>query len=68
MFKKITLVGASIAMRFGVANASVESKTLPASDKAKTFVKDTIVIGMLASPYVAGWSDDQQLLDYFKGA
>ena len=53
MFKKITLVAASIAMSVGVAQASVESKTWPASDKAKTFVQDTIVIGMLASPYGA---------------
>ena len=68
MFKKITLVAASIAMSCGVAQASIESKTWPASDKAKTFVQDTIVIGMLASPYGAGWKDDQQLLDYFQGA
>ncbi len=68
MFKKITLVAASIAMSVGVAQASVESKTWPASDKAKTFVQDTIVIGMLASPYGAGWQDEQQLLDYFQDA
>ena len=30
--------------------ASVESKTWEASEEAKQFVKDTIVIGMLASP------------------
>ena len=45
--------------------ASVESKTWPASDEARQFVKDTIVIGMLASPYGTGWTDYKQLQDYF---
>lgn len=47
-------------------NASVESKTWPSSDKAKQFVKDTIVLGMLASPYGTGWTDYKQLQDYFQ--
>ena len=34
--------------------ASVESKTWEASEEAKQFVTDTIVIGMLASPYGTG--------------
>ena len=41
----------------GTALASVESKTWPASEEAKQFVRDTIVIGMLASPYGTGWTD-----------
>ncbi len=35
-------------------HASLAAKKWPASDKAKQFVKDTIVIGMLASPYGDG--------------
>ena len=45
--------------------ASVESKTWSASDEARQFVKDTIVIGMLASPYGTGWTEYKQLHDYF---
>ncbi|MGI9523735.1 MAG: dipeptidase [Hyphomicrobiaceae bacterium] len=55
---------ASLALS-NTAFASVESKTWPASDKAKQFVKDTIVIGMLASPYGTGWTKYKQLHDYF---
>lgn len=50
----------------GVSHASLESKTWPASDKARQFVKDTVVIGFLASPYGAGWTKNKQLLDYFE--
>lgn len=66
MIKKMSLAAITIAVSMGSVYASVESKTWPASDKAKAFVQDTIVIGMLASPYGAGWTDDQQLLDYFQ--
>ncbi|WP_104028204.1 dipeptidase [Vibrio jasicida] len=66
MIKKMSLAAITIAVSMGSTYASVESKTWPASDKAKAFVQDTIVIGMLASPYGAGWTDDQQLLDYFQ--
>ncbi|MGO1117477.1 membrane dipeptidase [Rhodovibrionaceae bacterium A322] len=52
----------------GPAMASDNSKTWPASDKAKRFVKDTIVLGMLASPYGVGWTDNKQLLEYFARA
>ena len=45
--------------------ASVESKTWEASEEAKQFVTDTIVIGMLASPYGTGWTEYSQLHDYF---
>jgi membrane dipeptidase len=54
-----------LLMSFSSSYASVESKTWPASEKAKQFVKDTIVIGMLASPYGTGWTDYKQLQDYF---
>jgi membrane dipeptidase len=49
----------------GPASASVESKTWEASEEAKQFVRDTIVIGMLASPHGTGWTDYSQLHDYF---
>ena len=48
-----------------VALASVESKTWPASEEARQFINDTIVIGMLASPYGTGWTEYKQLHDYF---
>ena len=48
--------------------ASEESKTWPASDEAKQFVHDTIVLGMLASPYGTGWTDYAQLHTYFERA
>ena len=50
------------------ALASEESKTWDASDKARQFVTDTIVIGMLASPYGTGWTKYKQLHDYFDRA
>ncbi len=49
-------------------HASLAAKHWPASDKATQFVKDTIVIGMLASPYGTGWTKNEQLLTYFKEA
>lgn len=50
------------------AFASEESKTWDASDEAKQFVVDTIVIGMLASPYGTGWTEYEQLHTYFQRA
>lgn len=52
----------------GQAQASEESKTWEASDEAKQFVQDTIVIGMLASPYGTGWTAYEQLHTYFQRA
>ena len=52
----------------GSGQASLDAKKWPASDKARQFVKDTIVIGMLASPYGTGWTKNEQLLTYFKEA
>ncbi|WP_299351563.1 membrane dipeptidase [uncultured Shimia sp.] len=63
--KKTLLAFALTAALAGIAFASDNSKTWPASDEAKQFVKDTIVIGMLASPYGTGWTENKQLLDYF---
>ena len=51
-----------------LAHASLESKTWPASDKAEQFVKDTIVIGFFASPWLAGWTEDAHLHDYLDRA
>jgi len=48
--------------------ASLSAKTWPASEAAKAFVAETVVIGMLASPYGTGWSENQQLLTYFEEA
>ena len=50
------------------AHGSLAAKHWPASDKARQFVKDTIVIGMLASPYGTGWTKNEQLLTYFQEA
>jgi membrane dipeptidase len=66
--KRSLLVLAAILVSFDTIHASEESKTWPASDKAAQFVKDTIVIGMLASPYGAGWTENKQLHDYFRRA
>ncbi|WP_254438845.1 membrane dipeptidase [Ruegeria arenilitoris] len=49
-------------------HASQESKTWGASDEARQFVQDTIVLGMLASPYGTGWTEDEQLHTYFQRA
>ena len=40
-----------------MAFASEESKDWEASAEARQFVMDTIVIGMLASPYGTGWTE-----------
>ena len=63
--KKMISALAMVAAMSGASFASEESKTWPASDEAKQFVQDTIVIGMLASPYGTGWTDYSQLHEYF---
>lgn len=63
--KKVLLTTALVAGLAGTAFASEESKTWDASDEAKQFVQDTIVIGMLASPYGTGWTEYSQLHEYF---
>lgn len=54
--------------RASISYASIESKTWPASDKAKKFVKDTVVIGFFASPWGTGWTKDEHLHDYLDRA
>ncbi len=63
--KKIFVAIAAFCLSISSAHASVESKTWEASEEARQFVKDTIVIGMLASPYGTGWTEYSQLHDYF---
>ncbi len=63
MKKQLTTL-LTITLLAGIAQASVESKTWPASDKAKQFVKDTVVIGFFASPWGTGWTEDKHLHDY----
>jgi len=61
------IIGIIVTIMFASSSqASLEGKVWPASDKAKQFVKDSIVIGYLASPYGAGWTSNKQLLDYFE--
>ena len=48
--------------------AGEESKIWTSSDKAKAFVKNTIVIDMFASPHGTGWTEDTQFHDYMKRA
>ncbi|MFK7733796.1 MAG: dipeptidase [Pseudomonadales bacterium] len=43
---------------------SIESKTWDASDRAKQFVKDNIVLDFVASPWQMGWLEEPQLHDY----
>lgn len=52
----------------GTSLASEESKSWDASPEAKQFVQDTVVIGMLASPYGTGWTKYEQLHTYFERA
>ena len=70
LLRKLTpiLLSAMLAVASTSAIASLAAKHWPASDKAKQFVKDTIVIGMLASPYGTGWTENEQLLTYFQEA
>ena len=48
----------ALAVSSSPAFASLAAKHWPASDEAKQFVKDTVVIGMLACPYVTGWTEN----------
>lgn len=66
--KRMIALGAVLLGLATAGQASEESKTWEASDKAKQFVQDTIVLGMLASPYGTGWTEYSQLHDYFQRA
>lgn len=61
--KKLNLLFLSLVLSI-YGFASEESKTWDASDKAKKFVEESIVIGFFASPYGAGWTEDHHLHDY----
>ncbi len=66
---KTQLAASALAIVFGGAlHASEESKTWDASDEARQSVKDTIVLGILASPYRTGWTGYDQLHTYFERA
>jgi len=62
MLTTIALVAVALT-----AQGSIESKTWPASDEAKQFVKDTIVIGFFATPYGIGWTEDAHLPQHVAG-
>jgi membrane dipeptidase len=66
------LLSASLSMSLALTSsavlASLAAKHWPASDEAEQFVKDTVVIGMLASPYGTGWTENEELLTYFQEA
>ena len=64
--KKLIYTTVTLLFLTGISHASMKSKTWPASEKAKKFVKDTIVIGMMASPYGTGWTKNEQLLEYYR--
>ena len=57
--KKIFTAVIFMAIMTVPCQASLVAKKWPASDKARQFVKDTIVIGFLASPYGAGWTENK---------
>ena len=68
--KKTTILtlGALAVFAAPLSFAGEESKTWPASEEAQKFVADSIVIGFLASPWGAGWTNDKHLHDYFQRA
>lgn len=73
MRKTILKLGLGIIMVSGLLGLlssvdSYESKTWPASKKAKKFVKESIVIDFFASPYGVGWNKSQHLHDYIDRA
>ncbi|WP_217355768.1 hypothetical protein [Ruegeria arenilitoris] len=59
--KPLMTAAATVLTIAAPLHASEESKTWDASDQARQFVQDTIVLGMLASPYGTGWTEDEQL-------
>lgn len=67
MMRSIIVVTLALCLLTPTTQASEEGKTWPASNKAKTFVKDTIVIGLLASPWGTGWTKDEHFHDDMNG-
>lgn len=66
LMRRILSLALAITALGSTARAGEESKTWPASDKAKQFVQDTIVIGFFASPWGTGWTKDEHLHNYLK--
>ncbi|MCP4256784.1 MAG: dipeptidase, partial [Planctomycetes bacterium] len=66
MKRLVSTIIVAVMLIAGGAQASVESKTWKASKKAKQFVKDTVVIGFVASPYGTGWTKSEHLNDYMQ--
>lgn len=60
---KLSLISA-FAIVLMALTPSYESKTWPASQEAKDFVKENIVIDFYASPYGVGWNKSEHLHDY----
>ena len=50
------------------ASPSEESNTWDASDKARAFVKDALVLDFFASPYGVGWNKPEHLHNYIDRA
>ncbi|RLB99497.1 MAG: dipeptidase, partial [Deltaproteobacteria bacterium] len=49
--KRVLYTVIALIFLAGICQASEEGKTWPASDKAKQFVKDTIVVEFYAPPF-----------------
>ena len=68
MLRRIVILALALSTITSDAPAGEESKTWQASEKAKTFVKETIVIDMFASPHGTGWTEDAHFHNYLKRA
>lgn len=67
-FKK-NLLAVTLALTTATSvMASDNSKSWPASAKAKKFIKDNIVLDFFASPYGIGWTQSEQLHEYLDKA
>jgi len=67
-FKK-SLLAMTLALTTATSvMASDNAKTWPASDKAKKFIKENIVLDYFASPYGIGWTKPEQLHEYLDNA
>ena len=65
--KKIASIIAGITLATS-AIASDNSKVWDATDKAKQFIKENIVLDFFASPYGVGWTKPEQLHEYLNKA
>jgi len=63
-----TLAVVATLFFLSTSHASDNSKTWPASDKAKQFIRDNIVMDMFASPFGVGWNRPEQLHEYLDRA